>query len=321
MPLADVATLAPPTHAVVVLAQVQTWTTVVVRPGDTLWDLAIAHHTTVTAIVEKNRLAGGGAMIHVGQRLLVPGAPPRAAAASKPSASTPVGPKAGSPKPTVAGRVYVVRAGDTMFDIAMRYHVSLTKLLAANRLKNAHLIFVGQHITVPVRISAPAPGTPSPDAKPPSGYKPSSKTEKAVAASKAKLAGLKVPTRAQTAELIKAAAARHGVDPKLALAVGWLESGWFQRAVSYTDAVGVMQIMPLSATWASQLAGRTLDRYDTRDNITAGVLILRALQATADDREQAIAGYYQGLRSVRTKGMYEDTKKYVASVLAIYRRL
>jgi soluble lytic murein transglycosylase-like protein len=91
--------------------------------------------------------------------------------------------------------------------------------------------------------------------------------------------------------------------------------------VSYTDAVGVMQIMPLSATWASQLAGRTLDRYDTRDNITAGVLILRALQATADDREQAIAGYYQGLRSVRTKGMYEDTKKYVASVLAIYRRL
>jgi hypothetical protein len=79
--------------------------------------------------------------------------------------------------------------------------------------------------------------------------------------------------------------------------------------------------MPMSITWASELAGRTLDRYDTQDNITAGVLILRALQATAEDRDEAIAGYYQGLRSVRTKGMYEDTKKYVAAVLATYNRL
>lgn len=70
-----------------------------------------------------------------------------------------------------------------------------------------------------------------------------------------------------------------------------------------------------------RLAGRTLDRYDTQDNITGGVLIIRALQASADSREQAIAGYYQGLYSVRTKGMYEDTKKYVATVLAVYDRL
>ena len=111
------------------------------------------------------------------------------------------------------------------------------------------------------------------------------------------------------------------MDPKLALAIGWLESGWYQRAVSYTDAVGVMQLMPVSQTWASQLAGRSLDRYDTQDNITGGVLIIRALLATADSREQAIAGYYQGLYSVRTKGMYEDTKRYVASVLAVYDRL
>ncbi len=70
-----------------------------------------------------------------------------------------------------------------------------------------------------------------------------------------------------------------------------------------------------------QLAGRSLDRYDTQDNITGGVLIIRALQASADSREQAIAGYYQGIYSVRTKGLYEDTKSYVANVLAIYDRL
>ncbi len=312
MPFADVAALAQP-HAVVALVRPQTWTTIVVRPDDTLWDLAIAHHTTVSALVEKNRLAGGGAMIHIGQRLQVPGN--TAPATAKPTSARPA-PAKPAPSRPVAGRVYIVRSGDTMFGIAARYHVSLTTLLAANKLENVHLIFVGQRILVP---APPAP--PAPAATPPAGYKPSTKTEKAVAASKAKLAAETVPTRARTADLIRATATRHGVDPKLALAVGWLESGWFQRAVSYTDAVGVMQIMPTSIVWASELAGRTLDRYDTQDNITAGVLILRALQATADDRDEAIAGYYQGLRSVRTKGMYEDTKKYVASVLAIYARL
>src|SRR3954452_12207579 len=121
--------------------------------------------------------------------------------------------------------------------------------------------------------------------------------------------------------MIWATATPHGVDPKLALAVGWLESTREQPAAAYTNAVGVMQIMPVSQTWASQLAGRTLERYDAEDNISSGVLLLRALQASAGSREQAIAGYYQGLYSVRTKGMYEDTKRYVASILAIYDRL
>ena len=87
-----------------------------------------------------------------------------------------------------------------------------------------------------------------------------------------------MPNRTDTAALIRATALRHGVDPKLALAIGWQESGWNQRAVSYTNAIGVMQIMPISGTWGSQLAGRTLNLYKVEDNITAGVLILRSLQ-------------------------------------------
>jgi len=320
MPLADVATLSTPPPAMVVPVAATPWKVVTVRPGDTLWDLAMAHHTTVAALVEKNRLARGGAVIHVGQKLLVPG---RAAAATPTKPGTPSGKPGKRPSSTSAGasggQVHVVRSGETMWGIAARYHVSLTKLLAANKLKNAHMIYVGERIVVPTRASSAKPA--SSGAKPPAGHKQSSKTAKAVAASKAKLARTTVPTRATTSAMIRATAARHGVDPKLALAVGWLESGWYQRAVSYTDAVGVMQIMPLSIGWASELAGRTLDRYDAQDNVTAGVLILRALQSAAASREEAIAGYYQGLRSVRTKGMYEDTKKYVATVLAIYKRL
>jgi LysM repeat protein len=347
MPYADLATLAQPPHAVVVPVAATPWVTITVRPGDTLWDIAIAHHTTVASIVEKNRLGGGGSVIQIGQRLLVPGAAPTARrpapkpapakpAPGKPAPGKPATGKAATAKPdadadakpdaragvtAAGGIVYVVRSGDTMTDIATRHRVSLTKLLAANKLPNPHLIYVGQRVVVPVARSTARPATPAPVAAPPPGYVASGKTVKAVAESKARLAATTVPTRAETSAMIRATAARQGVDPKLALAVGWLESGWYQRAVSYTDAVGVMQIMPTSADWASELAGRTLDRYGTQDNITAGVLILRALQAVASSREEAIAGYYQGLRSVRTNGMYDDTKAYVASIQAISKRL
>ncbi|KRB44937.1 lytic transglycosylase domain-containing protein [Terrabacter sp. Root181] len=387
MPFADVAALALPAHAAVAPVAATPWTTVTVRPGDTLWHLALAHHTTIRAIVEKNRLTAGGSVIHPGQKLLVPGRPsstPTRSATSTPAQARPASttatvihvvrsgetmsgiatrygvsltkllaanrlanaglifvgqrisvPGAKAPAtpapPTPAhstpatpggvGSIYVVKAGDSMSVIAQRHGVSLTKLLAANKLADASRIYVGQKIVIPGTVSAPAPATPAPAPAPAPGYQYPSKTAQAVAASKAKLAAMDVPSRTDTAAMIRATATRHGVDPKLALAIGWLESGWYQRAVSYTNAVGVMQLMPVSQTWASQLAGRTLDRFDAQDNITGGVLIIRALQASADSREQAIAGYYQGLYSVRTKGLYEDTKKYVANVMAVYDRL
>jgi LysM repeat protein len=320
MPFADVAALALPAHSAVAPVATTPWKTVTVRPGDTLWHLAIAHRSTIYAIVEKNRLSRGGSLIRPGQKLLVPGRP--AGATTAPLPARPTGTPSTSPtKPSAGDSVYVVRSGDTMSGIAKRFGVSLTKLLASNRMSSTTVIYVGQKITVPGTGSSATPSTPSPAPTPPPGYQYPSKTAQAVAESKAKLAAQAVPSRTETSAMIRATATRNGVDPKLALAIGWLESGWYQRAVSYTDAVGVMQLMPVSQTWASQLAGRSLDRYDTQDNITGGVLIIRALLATADSREQAIAGYYQGLYSVRTKGMYEDTKRYVASVLATYDRM
>ena len=307
MPFADVAAFALPAHSAVAPVAATPWETVTVRPGDTLWDLAIAHRSTIQAIVEKNQLSGGGTLIQPGQKLLVPGP------ASSGSAPTP-----GPAKPSADDATYTVRAGDTMGALAQRYGISLTKLLSANKLGSSSFIYVGQKITVPGAGSS-AERTPAPT--PPSGYRYPSKTAQAVAESTAKLAAMDVPGRSATRAMIRATATRHGVDPKLALAIASLESGCSQRAVSYTDAVGVMQLMPVAEKWASELAGRSLDRYDTQDNITGGVLIIRALQASADSREQAIAGYYQGIYSVRTKGLYDDTKSYVANVLAIYDRL
>lgn len=320
---ADAATLAPHPH-VLVAAVTNSWKTIVVHPGDTLWHLAIRHHTTPAAIVAKNRLKDGGRLIHPGQKLLVPGtastpAPPTAPSTpTKPGASKPTTPA--KPNPGTSG-VYTVVAGDTMGAIAQRHGIRLSVLLAANPTVNASRIHIGQRIVVPggSKPTAPKPGTTPTPGTP--GYTYPDATKATVAQSRARLAAMSVPSRTETAALIRATALRHGVDPKLALAIGWQESGWNQRAVSYVNALGVMQVMPTSGIWASQLAGRKLDLYDVDDNITAGVLILRALNNSADSQEQAIAAYYQGLHSVRTRGMYTDTKAYVASILALRARM
>ena len=334
MPLAaDVALVQPP-HAVVTAAASR-WHTVLVRPGDTIWQLAIDHHTTVGELVAKNRLPRGGEIIHVGQKLLVPGAgsgaptvPAKAPAKAKakPAAKATTAPvKRTAP----AGPSYTVRPGDTLSGIAARHRVSVGALVAANRIANAGLIYPGQRIAIP-GAAAPAPTAPAP-AKPTApaqtsentfaGYTYSDAIVGAAKANRDALAQRRLPTRTETADLIRRTATRYGVDPKLALAIAWQESGWNQRVVSVANAVGTMQLIPSSGQWASELAGRKLDLLDTEDNVTAGVVIIKALLRAADDRDQAIAGYYQGLYSVQTKGLYEDTKGYVAAVQAHYKRM
>jgi soluble lytic murein transglycosylase-like protein len=121
-------------------------------------------------------------------------------------------------------------------------------------------------------------------------------------------------------QIIASTARRWGVDPALAQAVAFQESGFNMRSVSPANAVGAMQVIPASGRWASSLAGRSLDLLDPHDNATAGVVILRALTRAEDDQATAIAGYYQGLASVRSKGMFADTRRYVANVQTLMAR-
>ena len=49
--------------------------------------------------------------------------------------------------------------------------------------------------------------------------------------------------------------------------------------------------------------------------------LLRDLLAdTGGDETEAIAAYYQGLESVRERGMYAGTRHYVRDVLALQQR-
>ena len=121
---------------------------------------------------------------------------------------------------------------------------------------------------------------------------------------------------------VQSVAALHGVSPSLAAAIAWQESGFNNAMVSSANARGVMQVMP--GTWSyvqDNLADRALDPNSATDNVHAGVLYLKRLLAdTGGDESAAIAGYYQGLSSVRSRGMYDDTKQYVANVQALRAR-
>ena len=84
-----------------------------------------------------------------------------------------------------------------------------------------------------------------------------------------------------------------------------------------------MQIIP--STWSyivENLAGEPpLEPASASSNVRGGVLLLRQLlNESGGDPAGAIAGYYQGIESVREHGRYPDTEQYVANVLALQSR-
>ena len=112
------------------------------------------------------------------------------------------------------------------------------------------------------------------------------------------------------------------MSPSLAAAIAWQESGFNNGMVSSANARGVMQVMPGTWDYVEQnLAGRKLDTGSATDNVHAGVLYLQhLLEETGGDENAAIAGYYQGLGSVQSRGLFDDTQKYVANVQALRSR-
>ena len=120
-----------------------------------------------------------------------------------------------------------------------------------------------------------------------------------------------------TNSLIKEAAARYQVDPRLVAAVAQTESGGNQEAVSPAGAVGVMQLMPETA------AGLGVNPYDKRQNIEGGAKYLRQMMDTfGGDVQKAVAAYNAGPQAVKEyKGIppYRETQDYVNKVLDIYR--
>lgn len=284
-----------------------------VRAGETLYDIAARYRTTVPAIAKASGISPSE-FIFPGQQLRL----------STPAQTTPAKAKATAEpaKPAAAkakGTAYTVRSGDTLLGIAARHGRTVSALVKANGLRGT-VIHPGQRLAIPgtaARKATPKPALPNTFA----GRTYPTKIVMNAARNREILAKRQVPTRAQTKALITSTARRHGVDPKLVLAISMQESGWNQKQVSVANAVGIMQVIPSAGDWASSLVGRKLDLLDPEDNVTAGVVMLRALTRMADSEDTAIASYYQGFASVSSRGMFTDTKSYVANVKALKGRM
>ena len=121
---------------------------------------------------------------------------------------------------------------------------------------------------------------------------------------------------------VQSVAAQHGVSPSLATAIAWQESGFNNGMVSSANARGVMQVMPGTWDYVQQnLAtahARSQQRARQRDRGRA--LPEVALNQTGGDESAAIAAYYQGFGALRSRGVFDDTKQYVANVQALRPR-
>ena len=100
----------------------------VVQRGENLFRIALRYNTTVGAIAAANNIRNPQ-LIYVGQRLTIP--------------------RGGGTTPPGGGRTHVVRPGENLYRIALRYGTTPQVIAAANNLPNIHLIYAGQVLRIP----------------------------------------------------------------------------------------------------------------------------------------------------------------------------
>lgn len=105
-----------------------------VRAGDTMWDIAKAHHISVESLAGYNNISSRR-RIYPGQILKVPGSNSNTSGSRKSAA-----PKYAS---------YRVRSGDSLWKIAKKYGTSVSALSRLNNLSSRGHIYPGQALRVP----------------------------------------------------------------------------------------------------------------------------------------------------------------------------
>lgn len=108
------------------------------------------------------------------------------------------------------------------------------------------------------------------------------------------------------------------LDPKLVKALIQVESGYNQRARSNKGAMGLMQLMPGTASLL-----RVQDPYDPDENLRGGTAYLRQMIDRFNGKlEWAVAAYNAGPGAVERYGgipPYNETRNYVRRVLSLYQ--
>ncbi|WP_284198885.1 muramidase family protein [Alicyclobacillus sacchari] len=124
-----------------------------VKPGDCLWKIALAKHTTVSAIVQENRLTS--TVLQIGQVLhIIDGFASRRAHDPKSSKAN------SSPTKSWHPMTYVVQPGDSLWKISHEFGVSIRAIINDNALLGDD-IQPGQHLVIgPMDALPPYRGQP-----------------------------------------------------------------------------------------------------------------------------------------------------------------
>lgn len=292
-----------------------------ITPGESLTSIAEADGLTVPALAAANGLQPTAELI-AGSQLVIPPLHPA------PSSAPPISETPRLPAPrdydsddpgTVAVRAaptrYLVKPGDTLTSIAQRTGTTVSHLAALNNLDPRRLLLAGTMLSV----------TGAERRQPPRGANSSPAIAQPVGQAAEGSAGAPPYPTAQivSPSQVASIAAAYGVPGSLADAIAYQESGFNNDLVSAADARGVMQITPGTWAWIQQdLAGAgALAPASALSNVRAGALLLASLlRATGNNRQLAVAGYFQDLPSVLAHGMEPATRHYVADVLALQQR-
>jgi hypothetical protein len=113
----------------------------------------------------------------------------------------------------------------------------------------------------------------------------------------------------------------YGVSLRLVRALAWMESGFRWNARSSAGAWGALQVTP--GTWRYVenfiIAHRVPHTLD--GGVRVGVAYFHQLLHEFNFRtRRALAAYYQGAWAVRRYGLYPETRRFVANVLALRSR-
>jgi LysM repeat protein len=319
-----------------------------VAPGESLYSIAAADGLSVSSLAAANGLAPD-AFLTAGNTVVIPA---QGVAVSAPVSSTSTGTGDGDepdgdsddPVPVSTGDgdadsddvassatptatatpvstassagagTYLVAPGDTLSGVAARMGTTVSALAAANGMSLNSFLIAGSVIHTSGVAATPVSLTTTTTL-------PQTSTQPVGTAAQGNPTAPPYPTpETMTAGQIGSIASTQGVSSSLADAVAWQESGFNNDLVSSADARGIMQITPGTWDWIQHSldTGAPLAPASAADNVRGGSIMLNwLLTQTGGDPAMAAAGYYQGLSSVRAKGMYTDTQAYVQNIMAL----
>ena len=129
--------------------------------------------------------------------------------------------------------------------------------------------------------------------------------------------GVTIQAPDELADIFHRAAEKYGVDEKLLIAIAYHESGFDPSATSSSGAMGIMQLMPGTASDQG-----VTDPYDPEDNIMGGAKLISYLMDHYDGNlDLAMAAYSNGIGTVSKYGgvpPHYQAREFVAYINKVY---